>query len=111
MTMMITRRGRERMRYTRIDIDPNFLGIDDNCIVAFVAGDDTGNRSRDLKRLLRRVIDGELTMEQKRVLYLYYYKRMNQKEIAEMVGTSPQAVSRMLLRATKRIKKVMEYFF
>jgi len=111
MTMMITWRIKERMRYIRIDIDPNFLGIDDNCIVAIVAGDDTGKRSRALKRLLRRVIDGELTMEQKRVFYLYYYKQINMKEIAEMVGTSNQAVSAMLLRATKRIKKVMKYFF
>lgn len=100
-----------RQRHTRIDIDPNFLGVDDKSVIAITSGDDTGKRTKAMKRLLRRIIDGELTMEQKRVLYLYYYRQMSQKEIAEMVGTSPQAVSKMLLRATKRIKKVMEYFF
>lgn len=111
MKMIQKRKVKESVRHTRIDVDPNFLKLSNNSIIEITAGNDDSRRNKALKRLLRRTINGELTMEQKRVFYLYYYKQINMKEIAEMVGTSNQAVSAMLLRATKRIKKVMKYFF
>lgn len=111
MKMIQKRKVKESVRHTRIDVDPNFLKLSNNSIIEITAGNDDSRRNKALKRLLRRTINGELTTEQKRVFFLYYYKQMNQTKIAEMLGASPQSVSAMLNRAVKRIKKIMKYFF
>ncbi|PWJ14596.1 sigma factor-like helix-turn-helix DNA-binding protein [Ruminococcus flavefaciens] len=97
-------------RKKRVDCEAYYVGLEDESIIALTCGNDLAERGKAMKKLLRRVIDGELTNSQKRVIYLYYYKKMTYEEIGAYLGTSHQAVYGTIKRAEARIKKVMRYW-
>ena len=53
-------------------------------------------RARRLRRALEALIDEVLTERQREVVKLYYFSELNQRQIAEVLGTSQQAVSERL---------------
>ena len=53
-------------------------------------------RARGLRRELETVIAGVLTDRQREVVELYYFSRMNQRQICERLGISQQSVSERL---------------
>ena len=53
-------------------------------------------RARGLKRPLKALIDKVLTERQREVVMLYYFRELNQRQIAEVLGISQQAVSEHL---------------
>ena len=53
-------------------------------------------RARRLQRTLQALIDEVLTERQREVVKLYYFGELNQRQIAEILGTSQQAVSERL---------------
>ena len=95
----------------RLDVEAYNVGMEDESIIALTCGDfDLTKRRKAIKKLLYRVIDGELTEKQKKAIYLYYYKKMTCMEIGASLGVTEQAVSKMINRAEARITKVMRYF-
>lgn len=98
-------------RGVRVDCEAYDVGLEDESIIALTCGDDLSERNKAMKKLLRRVIVGELSDKQRRIIYRYYYKEMSLKEIAELEGTSQQAASATLRVAKSRIKHVMQYWF
>lgn len=50
----------------------------------------------------------ELPRKQMEVILLYYYERMTQKEIAEMLGVSDVSVSKRLQKARQRLREEWE---
>jgi RNA polymerase sigma-70 factor (ECF subfamily) len=63
-----------------------------------------------LKRILLKVINNELTPRQKEIIMLYYFKDKDTTEIAEQLGISPQAVSAARARARLRLFRVLRYY-
>ena len=58
---------------------------------------------RELRRLY--VAMSKLTERQSEILQLYFYKGMNQYEIAEELGICQQSVNRIMNQAVKRLRK------
>lgn len=98
-------------RGVRVDCEAYDVGLEDESIIALTCGDDLTERNKAMKKLLRRVIVGELTDKQRRIVYRYYYKEMSLKEIAEVEGMTFQGVAASLSAAKTKIKHVMQYWF
>ena len=98
-------------RKIHLDREAESIGLEDSSIISLLNGYDEHAQTQALKKLLRRVIDGELTDGQKRVIYLYYYEKMTYEEIGAHLGITHQAVYGIINRAKARIKQVMQYWF
>ncbi len=72
----------------------------------------SGN-SRDitkLKRILGKLIDGELTGLQRYCVTEYFYNHKRQNQIARELGVAPSTVCRHISRAVSRMKNVASYY-
>lgn len=74
----------------------------------FFGGADNSGRLRVSSRVLKTVINKELTGRQREAINLYYYKNMKQREIAALWMVDQSAVSRHLSRARRRIKRCLD---
>lgn len=78
-------------------------------IECMIAGNHTDeeyepDRIHDLRlRLLKSVMDTNLTKKQKCYIILYYKENMKLSEIAEKFGVVPSTVSRTINRARKKL--------
>jgi RNA polymerase sigma factor (sigma-70 family) len=60
---------------------------------------------------LEEVLDGALKMldaEEQRLIQVFYFDRLSQKEIAEQLGTTPKAVSSRLERAREKLRSLIK---
>lgn len=93
---------------------PDFLGEEDSDINALFSDEnetDKYSKRANVKRVLLKVIENELTERQKQIINLYYFKNMNIVSIAEKLGVSPASVSITMKRARNTIIKYMQYYF
>lgn len=93
---------------------PDFLGEEDSDINALFSDEnetDKYSKRANVKRVLLRVIENELTERQKQIINLYYFKNMNIVSIAEKLEVSPASVSITMKRARNTIIKYMQYYF
>jgi DNA-directed RNA polymerase specialized sigma subunit len=81
-------------------------GKADSCIRHFLADDDWGK-----KKIILNIIKNELTARQTEIIMLYYIKELSISEISAEKGVTPQAVSRVMAAARKRIFRYMQYTF
>lgn len=96
------------------------FGIDEACSVFFNWKDATvenakeyENRIRKLKllKVMKSVMDNELTPTQKDIVRLHYFENKNGEEIAGMYGLNRSTVSRMLNKIESIITENMRYVF
>ncbi|MBR2284555.1 MAG: sigma-70 family RNA polymerase sigma factor [Ruminococcus sp.] len=92
--------------------DDTYNGIEDIAIKKILFGRDDSNsdKIRKMKKVLYDVIQNELTERQREFIEFYFYDGMNTIEIAQKCSISPQAVSAVLIRAKRRMYKVMKYY-
>ena len=64
-----------------------------------------------LKKIIPKIIEGELTELQQRCVRAYYFEGVNMIEISQQEGVSPQAVSACIKRGNNRIKRILKYYF
>jgi len=76
--------------------------------------DNTEKESIDLKHLPTFEEDteflqiiSELPERQRKVIYLLCCEKFNQKEIAEYMGITPQAVNKLFKKALEKMKKII----
>ena len=62
-----------------------------------------------IKKALADVVQNEISARQKELIVLYYYKRMNIPEIADLLGLNKSTVSRTLSRARRKILSRLKY--
>ena len=72
--------------------------------------DDENNKSGQLKRILVRIIQNELTPRQKEVIDMYYFRKMNIYEISGFLEITPQAVSALMSRARLKMFRILQYY-
>lgn len=97
---------------TRFTFDDRFDGAKSDDAITELLGAKSGETDHSrLKRILVRVIQGELTENQQKMVMMYYFKGMKLQEIADETGISFQAVSATLARARNRLYHVLKYYF
>ncbi len=60
---------------------------------------------------LKNIISGELTLNQRKCILLYYGERMKMKDIATEMGVGISTISRHIKKAKLRLEKTMRYYF
>ena len=92
----------------------DFLGEAEFCadkqISALIGDSETGGKQSLMIKIMRSVIENELSERQRQMIGLYYFRRMNVPEIAEMLGVNRSTVSRTLSRGRRNILEKMKYF-
>lgn len=104
-------RGIIMAKPTRITYDDRFSGEPDEVISKLLGTTKNSTDNTKAKRMLIRIIQGELTQKQQDMIMMYYFGRMTMQEIADNTGISVQAVSAVLARARNRIYRVLRYYF
>ncbi len=89
------------------DLMENFLSYNDPQLTE---GRDNRQQLAGAKKLLRQVIQNDLTTRQKQIILLYFGKRMNMTEIANLLQVNKSTVSRTLRRALDRLEKYLRYY-
>ena len=79
----------------------------DSCIRRFLADDEDWGK----RKIMLNIIKNELTARQTEIIMLYYIKELSISEISAAQGVTPQAVSRVMAAARKRIFRYMQYTF
>lgn len=90
-------------KYTLLDEDENFdnLSDDDNIIPEEIM------QNKEKQRLLREIIQNELTEMQRLCIVGYFYNEMKQSEIAKELGIPENSVKSHLLRGKAKIKEAV----
>lgn len=73
--------------------------------------EDSGAEREKMLRILRKVMEGELTERQKDCVRLRYFEAKSVTEVAEALGITPPTASKHLKKARTRLGKVMGYSF
>ena len=93
-----------------------FLGDAEFCAdknIAALIGDEAQSNSekrRMILKIMRSIIENELTARQREMITLYYFNQVNIPEIAEMLGVNRSTVSRTISRGRRNIMERMKYF-
>lgn len=83
----------------------------DKRIAALIGENGSGGDKRGLMiKILRNIIENELSERQRQMIGLYYFSRMNIPEIAEKLGVNRSTVSRTISRGRRNIMEKMKYF-
>lgn len=72
-------------------------------------GDNT-EKIEKMKKLIKVIMDQELTERQRQIVELYYLEGKKMPEIADILGTSKQNIEKCLKAAIKKIKKIKNIF-
>lgn len=93
-----------------------FLGEAEFCadksIAALIGEGESGNaeKRRLMLKIMRSVIENELSARQRQTVTLYYFQKMNIPEIAAELGVNRSTVSRTISRGRWNIMEKMKYF-
>ena len=104
-----------RMYYRQKSAD-NSISLDDENVSENIHADDTVMLPEDyadnkeLKRCLKKVIEG-LRPQQRSAVILYYYDGMPIKKVSEILEISENAAKQKLFKARAKIKKEIEHLF
>ncbi|MDE7279532.1 MAG: sigma-70 family RNA polymerase sigma factor [Oscillospiraceae bacterium] len=61
-------------------------------------------------KIMRNIIENELSERQRQMIALYYFNRINIPEIAKMLNVNRSTVSRTISRGRRNIMEKMKYF-
>lgn len=87
----------------------SFFGIESKEINEILGFVDRSKQDKTIK-VMKKIIENELTSNQKECLTLYYFQGIRLKDIAELKGVSISAVSACIQRGKARIKKILKYY-
>ena len=66
---------------------------------------------KKMVKLLKNIVEGELTNKQKICVSLYYGEMKKMNEIAEELGIGVSSVSRHIKRAKQKVQKTITYYY
>ncbi len=74
-----------------------------------ISEDDQQDADRqELMNELQRVIDNNLTEQERRILFLHYDEEMTYAETAQAMGISPSAVNKHITRSLSKIRNIFK---
>ena len=62
-------------------------------------------------KILKEIIEHELTSKQRRCVIMYYKNNMNTIEISSILGVYPSTVWRHIKKSKDKIKKIIRYYY
>ena len=65
----------------------------------------------NLKKIVAKIINSELTEKQKQIIDLYFVKQLPYSKIAEILKINKSTISRTKSRAIKIISKILKYYY
>lgn len=74
------------------------------------AAESNGSQRRLMIKVMRNVIENELSERQRQMITLYYFQKMNIPEIARELGVNRSTVSRTVSRGRRNIMEKLKYF-
>lgn len=97
-------------------LNSDFLGDAEFCadkrISAIIGGvsESSGAQRKLMIKIMRSVVENELSERQRQVINLYYFQKVNIPEIAKMLGVNRSTVSRTISRGRRNIMEKLKYF-
>ncbi len=76
----------------------------------YSAGQTNSNKVYDMKKILKKAINYELTPKQRYCLCEHYLKGKTMKNIAEELDINPSTVTRHIQNAVSRLQRVARYY-
>lgn len=95
----------------RISFDANSFDIKLSELAFSESRDEAFEKREKIKKIMRKIVQNDLTARQREIIVLYYYKGKGVSEIAEILNLSVSTVSRTIKAARARIYKYMKYYF
>lgn len=95
----------------RISFDANSFDIKLSELAFSESRDEALEKREKIKKIMRKIVQNDLTARQREIIVLYYYKGKGVSEIAEILNLSVSTVSRTIKAARARIYKYMKYYF
>ena len=71
--------------------------------------EDNSQQMGRLRRNVMRALREDVTPRQRECMLLYYEKRLNMREIAELMGIDKSTVSRNIKRGESRLRRCLRY--
>ena len=65
----------------------------------------------NLKKIVTKIINSELSLKQKQIIELYFVKQLSYSQIAQILKINKSTISRTKTRALKIISKILKYYF
>lgn len=97
-------------------LNNDFLGNAEFCadkrIIELIGDVSESNSSRHslIIKVMRSVVENELSSRQRQMIAMYYFQKMNIPEIAQALGVNRSTVSRTLSRGRRNIMEKLKYF-
>lgn len=97
-------------------LNSEFLGEAEFCadkrITALIGGGSESNSVQHglMIKVMRSVIENELSERQRQMITLYYFRKMNIPEIARELEVNRSTVSRTISRGRRNIMEKLKYF-
>lgn len=97
-------------------LNSEFLGDSEFCAdkrISALIGDTAGSNSvqrRLMIKVMRNIIENELSKRQRQMITLYYFQKINIPEIAKMLDVNRSTVSRTISRGRRNIMEKLKYF-
>ena len=81
----------------------------DMAVYAQVMAEDNSEQMGRLRRNVMRALQEDVTPRQRECMLLYYEKRLNMRQIAELAGVGKSTVSRNIKRGESRLRRCLRY--
>ena len=97
-------------------LNSEFLGDAEFCAdkrISALIGDTAGSNSvqrRLMIKVMRNIIENELSKRQRQMITLYYFQKINIPEVAKVLDVNRSTVSRTISRGRRNIMEKLKYF-
>lgn len=81
----------------------------DMAIYTQAMAEDNSQQMTRLRRNVMLALQEDVTPRQRECMLLYYEKRLNMRQIAEMMGIDKSTVSRNIKRGESRLRRCLRY--
>lgn len=81
----------------------------DMAVYAQVMAEDNAQQIGRLRRNVMRALREDVTPRQRECMILYYGKRLNMRQIGELMGIDKSTVSRNIKRGESRLRRCLRY--
>ena len=76
-----------------------------------INSNNNSQKYRDMLKIIKKIIQNDLTQRQKECLIMYYKKNLNIIKISKILGICPSTVWRHIKISQKKIKNIIKYYY
>ena len=76
-----------------------------------INSNNNSQKYRDMLKIIKKIIQNDLTQRQKECLIMYYKKNLKIIKISKILGICPSTVWRHIKISQKKIKNIIKYYY